>query len=33
MDWQAESRKAREEGGIGDYEPLQPFVAERTLDR
>lgn len=33
MDWQAESRKAREERGIDGYEPLQPFVAQRTLDR
>lgn len=33
MDWRAESTKAREERGIKDYEPLQPFVAQRTLDR
>lgn len=33
MDWEQESRQAREERGITDYEPLRAFVAERTLDR
>jgi len=33
MDWETMSREAREERGITDYEPLRPFVAERTLDR
>ena len=33
MDWKQKSRDAREERGVTDYEPLRPFVAERTLDR
>lgn len=33
MDWKQESAKVREDRGVGDYEPLQPFVAKRTLDR
>jgi mannose-6-phosphate isomerase-like protein (cupin superfamily) len=33
MDWTAESTKVRKERGMGNYEPLQPFVAKRTLDR
>ena len=33
MDWEQESRQAREEQGIKDYEPLRPFVSERTVDR
>lgn len=33
MDWTAESAKVRNDRGVGDYEPLQPFVSKRTLDR
>lgn len=33
MDWKAESARVRADRGIVDYEPLQPFVAKRTLDR
>ena len=33
MDWKSESTKVRNDRGIGYYEPLQPFVANRTLDR
>jgi mannose-6-phosphate isomerase-like protein (cupin superfamily) len=33
MDWKAASAKVRNDRGIGDYEPLQAFVANRTLDR
>jgi mannose-6-phosphate isomerase-like protein (cupin superfamily) len=33
LDWEARSREAREERGVTDYEPHQPFVAERTVDR
>lgn len=33
MDWPAESNKLREERGIIGYEPLKPFVSQRTVDR
>jgi mannose-6-phosphate isomerase-like protein (cupin superfamily) len=33
VDWTSESIKLREERGIRGYEPLQPFVSQRTLDR
>ncbi|WP_328611128.1 cupin domain-containing protein [Amycolatopsis sp. NBC_00345] len=33
MDWKAESARLRSERGIGEYEPLAPFVSERTVDR
>jgi mannose-6-phosphate isomerase-like protein (cupin superfamily) len=32
-DWKSESARVRKNGGIGDYTPPQPFVAQRTLDR
>jgi len=33
MDWKSESAKVRRDRGVGDYKPLEPFVAKRTLDR
>lgn len=33
MDWKNESKKFRSEAGYGDYQPLEPFVTGRTLDR
>lgn len=34
MDWKAESARLRaERGGLEDYQPLQPFVSGRTVDR
>ena len=33
MDWKAESASLRQKWGMENYEPLQPFVAERTVDR
>ncbi len=34
MDWKAESAKLRaQRGGLDSYQPLQPFVSSRTLDR
>ena len=34
MDWQSESAQLRaERGGLDDYQPLQPFVSQRTVDR
>jgi len=32
-DWEAESMKLRQARGIEDYEPLKPFVSQRTVDR
>jgi mannose-6-phosphate isomerase-like protein (cupin superfamily) len=33
MNWGEASERLRNERGVGDYQPLEPFVAERTLDR
>jgi mannose-6-phosphate isomerase-like protein (cupin superfamily) len=33
MDWESESANVRNDRGMGYYEPLQPFVAIRSLDR
>jgi hypothetical protein len=33
MDWKAESAVLRKNAGHQDYEPLQPFVSKRTVDR
>ena len=33
VDWTTESSKLREARGIEGYEPLRPFVSQRTLDR
>lgn len=33
MDWKAESAVLRKNKGLENYEPLQPFVSKRTLDR
>lgn len=32
MDWTTESAALRARRGLADYEPLQPFVAERSLE-
>jgi mannose-6-phosphate isomerase-like protein (cupin superfamily) len=33
MDWEAEATEIRKERGLGEYQPLRPFVAKRTLER
>ncbi|WP_454674935.1 cupin domain-containing protein [Achromobacter pestifer] len=33
MDWEQESRALRAKRGLADYQPLKPFVAQRTAER
>jgi mannose-6-phosphate isomerase-like protein (cupin superfamily) len=33
MDWVAEAAQIRKDRGLGNYQPLQPFVSHRTVDR
>lgn len=33
IDWAADASEIRRQRGLGDYQPLKPFVTQRTLDR